>query len=102
MGGIPLANINAGVIPLLRETKLPCVEKPRAGLVGVAESYSPGYRTAPPPRITQFSRSFQANPNRGPRLSKSHSLAYLLTPFRPANRTTPGVWDTGLVAVRSN
>src|SRR5262249_2310311 len=53
-----------------------------------------------PPRMT-VSRPLPmryANPNRGPKLFRSVLNARVGVPFTPANVTTPGVPDTGLIA----
>src|SRR5579875_286117 len=99
--GTPLCRRKAGVLPLSGETKLDCVAKPVVAEVGVAESYSGRYKTAPPPRTTQLCFAFQAKPTRGPKLSTSHWFAYVLASI-PENVMMPGVPETGLMAVGSN
>src|ERR1700722_18891782 len=67
--------------------------------MGVAWSYSPGKRIAPPPRSTVLRLVVHAKPTWGPMLWKSQLLAYLLTPFNPEKVIIPGVPETGLIAV---
>src|ERR1700722_1900461 len=69
--------------------------------MGVAWSYSPGKRIAPPPRSTVLRLVVHAKPTWGPMLWKSQLLAYLLTPFNPEKVIIPGVPETGLIAVVS-
>src|SRR4029450_11939470 len=58
----------------------------------------------PPPRMTVRARpnGRHANPNLGAMLFQSVSYGAVGHPSTPANRTTPGVRDTGLIATASN
>src|SRR3954468_11161185 len=58
---------------------------------------------APPRRTVAWAPGIRyANPRRGPTLFQSVRKARSGVPFTPANVTTPGVPETGLIATGSN
>src|SRR5439155_19182298 len=89
----------AGVTPLSGVEMLADRSKPSEAEFGTPVANGCSKEMPYPPRTTHRPLpGFQANPKRGPKLFQSVSYGDLGHPSAHANRTIPGVPETGLIA----
>src|SRR5262245_160849 len=101
--GTPSRSKNGDVRPLSCVLILAEFSNPSEAEVGAPRSNGCAKKKPAPPRMTVLCRpkGRQAKPNRGPKLFQSVAYGRDGHPSCPTNLTTPGVPETGLIAVGS-